>query len=212
MVMQFIGCFVDGLTEVTEGKKTAKEQFDELWPQFRLGDDRKEKLLKRVEGYKQLAGAASDTLSGKSARKGDTRKGFMSDDPRKQLESTALIRNDLSGSMHSSLMAQEIAEGLFGDGEIKEMGAPVVLTDKNLVNARATDALALTAGGKEGEEDTVYHTAFEMINGMQGITGAPPVSQAMATEIMDLMAHGSSFTDAMELHYPGVDFPWQAKK
>jgi hypothetical protein len=221
-VLQFIGCFVDGLTEVNEGKEPAVKQFDDAWPQFqkifKLKDADKQKLLDRVKGYKELAGAASDTLSGKEARKPDTRTGFMSNDPRKQIEDkNALIKGDISGSMHSCLLAQELAESLMGGGGIKEMGDPVVVKDKELLNARALDALALTAGGKDKDKDhpdkdvdSVFHTAYEMINGMQAISGAPKVSQPIATKVMELMIEGTSFTDAMESIYKDEKLPWQA--
>lgn len=58
--------------------------------------------------------------------------------------------------------------------------------------------------------DTAYLAAFEVINTMQGVADAPPVSQAMAAGTIDLMTRGTSFTDAMELHYPEVKFPCQA--
>ena len=211
IVLQFMGCFTDGLTEVIEGKTVASDQFDEIWPKFQLNDKAKVELLERIEAYKQLAGAASDTLSGKSARKVETRKGFMPNDPRLQLEDTALIKNDISGSMHSCFLAQELAESLFSDGnQVKKKGEPVLLTNKELINSRVVDALAMTAGGKNGENDDVFHTAFEMINGMRGITGTPFISQAIATEIIDRMGKGKSFTDAIESIDQGVAFKWMA--
>lgn len=214
-VLQFIGCFVDGLTEVNEGKKDAKEQFEKVWPSFRdsfkLEDKDKKKLLDRVLGYKEVAGAASDTLSGKGTRKDNTRAGKMPNDPRLKIEDdNALIKGDISGSMHSCLLAQELSESLMGGEGIKSMGDPVLVKDKVLINARALDALAITAGGKKGETDTVFHTAYEMINGMRAISGAPQVSQPIATEIMDRMMKGTSFTDAMESIFKGEKLPWQA--
>jgi hypothetical protein len=219
-VLQFIGCFVDGLTEVNEGKPKAKEQFDLVWPEFmkafKLKEEDKEKLLLRVSGYKEIAGGASDTLSGKGTRKGDTRglnpekEVRMPNDPRLKIDDdNALIKGDISGSMHSCLLAQELSESLMGGAGIKEEGDPVVVKDKDLINARAVDALALTAGGMQGSSDSVFHTAFEMINGMQAITGLPPVSQAMATEIMDRMTKGQSFTDAVEPFFSDDEMPWK---
>jgi len=213
MILQFIGCFADGLTEVIEGKSPAVEQFDTLWPliqrTFGLQANDKQKLLDRVDGYKQIAGAASDTLSGKVKRRGHTRKGEMPNDPRLKIsDSNALIKGDISGSMHSSLLAQELATTLFAGNPIKPRGASVLVTDKRLLDARAMDAIALTAGGMEGVQDTVYHTAFEMLNGMRAISGAPEVSQAMATEIMDRMSKGASYTDAFEESFDDDDLPW----
>ena len=216
-VMQFIGCFVDGLTEVLEpDKDKAKQQFEKMWPSFQkafgLQEGDKKKLLERVDGYKEIAGGVSDTLGGKGTRKGDTRSGIMTNDPRYKLEEqSALIKGDISGSMHSQLLAQELAETLMGGKGIKDKGDSVLVTDKKLLDARATDALALTAGGQDGTTDKVFHTAWEMINGMQAITGAPKVTQPIATEIMDLMSKGSSFTDAMEKFYKPEELPWLAK-
>lgn len=213
IVLQFIGCFVDGLTEVIEGQKTAQKQFEKVWPTLRaalhLKDSDKDKLLARVHGYKEIAGAMSDTLSGKGTRKGDTRQGVMPNDPRLKIEDDeALIKGDISGSMHSCLLAQELSESLFGGGGIKDVGAPVQVIDKGVLNARALDALALTAGGKKGDEDLVFHTAYEMINGMRAITGLPSINQIMATDIMARMLEGQSFTDAVEALFE--DVPWEA--
>ena len=215
-VLQFIGCFVDGLTEVNEGQPTAVKQFDKVWPGFRdafgLQDSDKEKLLARVDGYKEIAGAAADTLSGKGKRKGDTRVGVMPNDPRYKIgDENALIKGDISGSMHSQLLAQELAESLLGGKGIKDKGDPVVVKNKSVLDARAVDALALTAGGKAGPTDVVFHTAYEMINGMRAITGAPEVSQPIATEVMDRMLKGKSFTDAMEEFFGPAELPWLAE-
>lgn len=220
IVMQFIGCFVDGMTEVTEGKPKAAQQFDLIWPDFakafKLKDEDKEKLLNRVKGYKEIAGGAADTLSGKGTRKNDTRgtnddkQVRMPNDPRLKIDDdNALIKNDISGSMHSSVMAQELAESLAPGGVIKEEGDSVLVKDKDLINARVIDALALTAGGMNGQSDLVMHTAFEMINGIQAITGLPPISQVLATEIMDRMEKGQSFTDAVEPFFDDEQLPWK---
>ena len=82
------------------------------------------------------------------------------------------------------------------------------MIDKGVLNARALDALALTAGGKKGDEDLVFHTAYEMINGMRAITGLPSINQIMATDIMARMLEGQSFTDAVEALFE--DVPWEA--
>ncbi len=228
-VLQFISCFVDGLTEVTEGKKKAGEQFDKVWPMFRdmfgLEDGDKKALLKRVEGYKEIAGGVADTLSGKGTRKDDTRGGKMPTDLDYKIEDEdALIKGDISGSMHSCLLAQEISESLLGreveneKGEkvlvkpgIKAKGESVLVTDKGMLDARALDALALTAGGKIGDNDIVLHTAYEMINGMRAISGTPKVNQSQATHVMGLMLKGVGFTVAMESIFPEKDLPWLAK-
>lgn len=221
IVMQFIGCFVDGLTEVTEGKPKAKQQFDLVWEDFAKAfklnkDTDKDKLLNRIKGYKEIAGGVADTLSGKGTRKNDTRgtntdnQVRMPNDPRFKIDDeNALIKNDISGSMHSSVMAQELAESLAPGGSIKGEGDSVLVKDKRLLDARVIDALALTAGGKNGDSDLVMHTAFEMINGIQAITGLPPISQVLATEIMDRMDKGQSFTDAVEPFFHDKELPWK---
>jgi len=228
-ITQFISCFVDGLTEVTEGKKKPIEQLDKIWPLFRdtfgLEDDDKGKLLRRVQGYKEIAGGVSDTLSGKGTRKGDTRDGYMPTDVDYKIEDEdALIKGDISGSMHSCLLAQELSESLLGREEEKENGEKVVVKpglkqrgesvlvkDKNLLDARALDALALTAGGKIGNNDLVLHTAYEMINGMRAISGTPKVSQSQATTVMKAMLEGNTFTNAMESIFPKEKLPWLAQ-
>jgi hypothetical protein len=222
-IMQLIGCFTDGLTEVLEyqngdqSKKKAAEQFEKAWPSLRdafgLEDGDKEKLLKRVEGYKEIAGGVADTISGKGTRKGKTRFGEMPDDPRYKIsDEDALIKNDISGSMHSSLLAQELSESLVGGKPIKGKGDPVVVTDKGLLDARAFDALALTAGGLDRgtDKDFVMHTAYEMINGMRAITGGPEVDEAGASYIIRQMGKGASFTDAMEDLFKPEQLPWMA--
>jgi len=214
-ITQFIAAFVDGLTEVIEGSKTGNEQFEKIWPKFQkafsLEEGDKEKLLERIEGYKKLAGGMSDTQSGKGTRKGVTRDGFMPDDPRYKIEEEdALIKGDISGSMHSQLLAQELSSTLFNDKgpKIKDPGESVQLVDKGLLNARAYDALMLTAGGKDDKGDSVFHTAFEMINGMQKITGCPRVSQKQSMEIMVMLRGGMTFTGAMEETFPGEKLSW----
>jgi len=215
MITQFIAAFVDGLTEVIEcnqgdvSKQASKDQFDTIWPSFRdsfgLTDNDKDKLLERVEGYKKLAGGLSDTLSGKSGRKAQTRAGRMPNDPAYKIEDEdALIKGDISGSMHSQLLAQELSTTLLGGKgpKIKDPGESVQVTDTGLLNARALDALLLTAGGKNEHGDNVFHTAYEMINGMQKITGCPKVSQEQATNIMVILRKGKSFTEAMEEVFP----------
>lgn len=223
MVMQFIGCFVDGLTEVIEAnqgdttKELAKKQFDQVWPGFRdafkLTDDDKGKLLRRVEGYKEIAGGVADTLSGKGSRKNQTRKGLMPNDPNYQIEDEdALIKNDISGSMHSQLLAQELSESLLGGKGLKDTGDPVLVKDKDVLNARALDALALTAGGKiDGKTEFIMHTAYEMINGIRAITGLPAIDEMGASHAMRLMRRGASFTEAMEAVFRPDQLPWQAK-
>jgi hypothetical protein len=228
-VMQFISCFVDGLTEVTEGKKKAGEQFDKVWPMFQevfgLEEGDKKALLKRVEGFKEIAGGVADTLSGKGTRKDDTRAGKMPTDSDYSIEDKdALIKGDISGSMHSCLLAQELSESLLGreveneKGEkvlvksgIKGRGESVLVTDKGMLDARALDALALTAGGKIGDNDVVLHTAYEMINGMRAISGTPKVNQSQATTVMGLMLKGVGFTDAMESIFTEKELPWLKK-
>jgi hypothetical protein len=225
MVMQFIGCFVDGLTEVIEsnmGDKTkdpVKQQFETIWPVFRdafgLTDQDKGKLLRRVAGYKEIAGGVADTVSGKPARKGQTRNGMMPNDPNFKVEGDedGLIRNDISGSMHSQLLAQELSESLMGGKGIKDTGESVQIIDKDVLNARARDALALTAGGKKGgKEEFIMHTAFEMINGMRAISGIPPIDEMGASHAMRLMRRGASFTDAMEAVFRPDQLPWMAKE
>ena len=220
-IMQLIGCFTDGLTEVVEfqkgdkSKEKAALQFDAVWSTFRdafgLKDGDKEKLLARADGYKEIAGGVADTISGKGTRKGDTRVGRMPTDPRYKIsDEDALIKNDISGSMHSSLLAQELAESLMGGTPIKGKGESVQVKDKGLLDARAYDALSLTAGGKAGEKDIVMHTAYEMINGMRAITGGPEVDEAGASFIVRQMGKGVSFTDAMESLFKPEQLPWLA--
>jgi hypothetical protein len=229
-ILQFISCFVDGLTEVTEGKQKPIEQLDKVWPLFQeafgLTEDDKSNLLIRVLGYKEIAGGVADTLSGKGTRKDDTRAGLMPTDTDYKIEDEdALIKGDISGSMHSCLLAQELSESLLGreveteDGEkviekpgLKQRGESVLVTDKGQLDARALDALALTAGGKIGENDIVLHTAYEMINGMRAISGAPKVSQSQATFVMAAMLKGETFTKAMESIFPSEKLPWLAGK
>lgn len=218
-ITQFIAAFVDGLTEVIEGSSTGGKQFDQIWPKFAkafdLKDGDKKKLLERIEGYKKLAGGMSDTLSGKGTRKGVTRTGSMPTDERYKIEEEdALIKGDISGSMHSQLLAQELSTTLFDTKgpKIKDQGESVQVVDTGLLNARAHDALMLTAGGKVGDGDAVFHTAFEMINGMQKITGCPRVSQKQATDIMVMLRGGRTFTEAMEEIFPSNDdgkLPWR---
>lgn len=236
-IMQLIGCFTDGLTEVLEfkngdqSKKLAAEQFDKMWPTFRdafnLKDEDKDKLLQRVEGYKEIAGGVADTISGKGTRKNVTR-GTMKDkdgnpitaampnDPRYRIsDEDALIKNDISGSMHSSLLAQELSESLIGRAPIKGKGDSVQVKDKGLIDARAYDALSLTAGGSDlskGGADFVMHTAYEMINGMRAITGGPEVDEAGASFIIRQMGKGVSFTDAMESLFKPEQLPWLSGK
>lgn len=214
-ITQFIAAFVDGLTEVNEGSATGNKQFEAIGNKFedafdlKRGD--KKKLLERVKGYKKLAGGMSDTESGKGARKGVTRDGFMTDDPRYDIkEKDALIKGDISGSMHSQLLAQELSSTLSNNkgSKIKDPGESVQLVDKGLLNARAYDALLLTAGGKDDKGDSVFHTAFEMINGMQKITGCPKVTQKQSMEIMVMLRRGMTFTTAMEETFPDEKLPW----
>lgn len=221
-IMQLIGCFTDGVTEVLEfkngdqSKKLAADQFDAMWPTFKdafgLEDGDKDKLLQRVEGYKAIAGGVADTNSGKGTRKGRTRIGEMPDDPRYRIsDEDALIKNDISGSMHSSLLAQELSESLIGGKPIKGKGDSVQVKDKGLIDARAYDALSLTAGGSDlskGGADFVMHTAYEMINGMRAITGGPEVDEAGASFIIRQMGKGVSFTDAMESLFKPEQLPW----
>lgn len=227
-ILQFISCFVDGITEAIEGKPKAVEQFDKIWPHLRdafgLVDDDKGNLLRRVQGYKEIAGGVSDTLSGKGTRKDDTRKGLMPTDTDYKIEDEdALIKGDISGSMHSCLLAQELAECLMGREEgtgsgkkvvrsgLKARGDSVLVTDPDLLNARALDALALTAGGKLNQgagKDLVLHTAYEMINGMRAISGTPKVSQPQASTIMAFMLSGGTFTAGMEAVFPREKLPW----
>ncbi len=224
-VLQFISCFVDGLTEVTEGKDKPIKQLDKVWPLFQqafgLTEDDKSNLLIRVQGYKEIAGGVADTLSGKGTRKDDTRAGFMPTDTDYKIEDEdALIKGDISGSMHSCLLAQELSETLLGrevekgDGKVvekqglKQRGEPVLVLDKNVLDARALDALALTAGGKIGDHDIVLHTAYEMINGMRAISGAPKVNQTQASIVMAAMLKGTSFTTAMESLFTSDKLPW----
>lgn len=218
-IMQLIGCLTDGLTEVVEfnkgdqSKAKAASQFDAVWPTFRdafdLEDGDKDKLLARVEGYKEIAGGVADTISGKGTRKSDTRFGRMPDDPRYKIsDEDALIKNDISGSMHSSLLAQELSENLIGGAPIKGKGESVQVNDKGLIDARAYDALSITAGGKAGAKDIVMHTAYEMINGMRAITGGPEVDEAGASFIIRQMGKGGSFTDAMESLFKPEQLPW----
>jgi hypothetical protein len=219
-ITQFLAAFVDGLTEVIEGSSTGGKQFEQIWPKFAtafgLKDGDKKKLLERIEGYKKLAGGMSDTLSGKGTRKGVVRGGSMPTDERYKIEEEdALIKGDISGSMHSQLLAQELSTTLFDTKgpKIKDQGESVQLVDTGLLNARAHDALMLTAGGKDVEGDSVFHTAFEMINGMQKITGCPRVSQKQASDIMVMLRGGMTFTEAMEEIFPSNDdgkLPWRA--
>jgi hypothetical protein len=216
-ITQFIAAFIDGITEVNEGNEIAAKQLDMLWKRFAaafgLDDNDKKKLLDRVEGYKEIAGGHADTISGKGGRKKQTRAGLMPNDPNYKIdEEDALIGGDISGSMQSQLLAQELAESLMG-GEsgkkIKGRGDPIQITDKALLNARVLDALALTAGGKNDEQgDVVFHTGWEMINGMRGITGAPEIDQMSATAVMISMGRGTSYTDAMEAVLPRSKIPW----
>ncbi len=223
-IMQLIGCFTDGLTEVTEGKEKAAKQFETVWPEFAkafgLEEGDKGKLLARVQGYKEIAGGVADTISGKGTRKDVTRgtlkdeKGnpitaAMPNDPRYKIsDENALIKNDISGSMHSSLLAQELSESLIGRAPIKGKGESVQVKDKGLIDARAYDALSLTAGGKKGQADIVMHTAYEMINGMRAITGGPEVDEAGASFIIRQMGKGVTFTDAMESLFKPEQLPW----
>jgi hypothetical protein len=218
-ITQFIAAFVDGLTEVIEQKPLATGQFEKVWKKFQtafeLEDDDKEKLLERVEGYKKLAGGMADTLSGKGTRKDLTRGGFMPNDSRYKIEDEdALIKGDISGSMHSQLLAQELSSTLLGGKgpKIKDPGESVQITDTGLLNARAQDALLLTAGGRDDKGDNVFHTAYEMINGMRKISGCPKVSQQQANNIIVMLRGGYSFTAAMEETFPSPEdgkLPWR---
>lgn len=226
-IQQFISGFVDGLTEVNETNKTAQDQFDLLWGKmqaaFGLEKEDKAKLMERVDVYKKLAGGLSDTgMSGKAVRKNFTRNGKMTLDKNTIDDPDALIANDISGSMHSQFLAMEIAETLAGNAKdefdqpikgFKEAGASVQIKNKDVLDARMLDALAMTAGGKTKDgkgPDFVMHTAYEMINGVQAITGvAHKVTQETATEVMESLAKGESFSKAMEDALPNEIFPWQ---
>ena len=216
-ITSFIANFVDGLTEVNEKSETGEKQFDALWPKFQsafgLKKEDKAKLMERVDGYKKIAGGISDTLSGKGARKGLTRQGLMPNDENYKInDPEALIKGDISGSMHSQLLAQELSESLMGGGGIKDPGADVRVKDKAVLNARVLDALLMTAGGKDDKgSDQVYHTAYEMINGMEAITGCPDIDQMTATSVMVMLRKGMSFTDAMEELLPPDELPWLAE-
>jgi hypothetical protein len=231
MVLQFIGCFVDGLTEVNEGKNPASDQFkkirDELCGALKIQPKDLDALMKRVEGFKEIANGVADTGMGKGERKKYTRKyetkdikhdfPAMPESPEWQInDEDALIKNDISGSMHSCLLAQELSESLVGGKGIKAKGEPVKVENLEKLNARVVDALALTAGarktkkqnGKEVHEEIVLHTAYEMINGMRAITGMPEIDQMTATQIMILLGKGKTFTDAVETIFPPKKLPW----
>ncbi len=184
-IQQFISCFVDGLTEVNETNKSAQNQFELLWDKmekaFGLQKEDKARLMERVQVYKKLAGGLADTEgSGKGTRKKLTRAGTMTGGDNTIADPEALIANDISGSMHSQFLAMEIAETLSGNAKdelgqpikgFKSAGASVQIKDKDVLDARMIDALTMTAGGKIGSQDVVMHTAYEMINGSQAITG-----------------------------------------
>jgi hypothetical protein len=227
MVLQFIGCFVDGLTEVNEGKNPAADQFkkirNELCVALKIQPKDLDALMTRVEGFKEIANGVADTGMGKGARKKYTRKSdnhdaAMPESPEWQInDEDALIKNDISGSMHSCLLAQEFSESLVGGKGIKGKGESVKVEDLEKLNARVVDALALTAGarvtkkdqnGKEVHEENVLHTAYEMINGMRAITGMPEIDQMTATQIMILLGKGKTFTDAVETIFPPKKLPW----
>ncbi len=228
-IQQFISCFVDGLTEVNEKNKSAQDQFELLWPKlekaFGLKKEDKAKLMERVQVYKKLAGGLADTEgSGKGTRKKFTRDGKMTEGKNTIDDPEALIANDISGSMHSQFLAMEIAETLSGNAKddldqpingFKSAGASVQIKNKDVLDARMIDALTMTAGGKHkggklDGKDRVMHTAYEMINGSQAITGlANKVSQATATTVMELLKGGKSFSQAMEEALPDEVFPWQ---
>ncbi len=228
-IQQFISAFVDGLTTVNEGNKAAQDQYDLLWPKlekaFGLSKEDKFKLMDRVDVYKKLANGLADTGdSGKGARKGLTRKGQMPVDKNNTIEDPeAIISGDISGSMHSQFLAMELAETLSGKAKdefgqpikgIQSAGASVQIKNKDVLDSRMLDALSITAGGKmvhEGEEkDFVMHSAYEMINGSQAITGvANKVTQKTATKVMELLKDGKSFSQAMEEALPNEVFPWQ---
>ena len=224
LVLQFIGCFADGLTEVTEGQETAKKQLDAIWPDFcgvfGVADEDQETfkaaLLKRVENFKAIAGGRSDTMAGKGARKGDTRKGINPDDPRLRLtEHDVLIKGDVSGSVHSCFLAYELAETLEDPSSLDEE-RDVTLTDSKLVDGRVFDALSMTAGGKkapgridkEQDPDLVFHTAYEMLNGLRGMTGAPALTQDQATKVMEGLWRGKGYTRTMQAMFPKHRFSW----
>ncbi len=228
-IQQFISCFVDGLTEVNEKNKSAQDQFELLWPKmetaFGLKEEDKARLMERVQVYKKLAGGLADTEgSGKGTRKKFTREGMMTEGKNTIDDPEALIANDISGSMHSQFLAMELAETLSGNAKdelgqpikgFKSAGASVQIKDKDVLDARMIDALTMTAGGKHkggklDGKDRVMHTAYEMINGSQAITGlANKVSQATATKVMELLKDGKSFSQAMEEALPDEVFPWQ---
>ena len=229
-IQQFISCFVDGLTEVNEKNKSAQDQFELLWPKLEKAFDLKEadkaRLMERVQVYKKLAGGLADTEgSGKGTRKKFTREGKMTEGKNTIDDPEALIANDISGSMHSQFLAMEIAETLSGKMKdekdnlippgFKSAGESVQIKEKDVLDARMIDALTMTAGGKHkggklDGKDRVMHTAYEMINGSQAITGlANKVSQATATEVMELLKDGKSFSQAMEEALPDEVFPWQ---
>ena len=228
LVLQFIGCFTDGLTEVIEGKPKAKGQLDTIWPEFCAvfgvaEEDQeafKKSLLGRVESFKAIAGGRSDTLVGKGSRKDKTREGINPEDLRLRItEHDVLIKGDVSGSVHSCFMAYELAEALKNPGGI-DVDGDVQLTDRGLIDARVVDALSMTAGGrlapvkiaKETEADLVFHTAWEMLNGMRGITGTPTVTQEQATQIMEGLWKGKPYTGIMEKMFPDERFAWMAKE
>lgn len=229
-IQQFISCFVDGLTEVNEKNKSAQDQFELLWPKleeaFKLKKEDKARLMERVQVYKKLAGGLADTEgSGKGTRKKFTREGKMTVGDNTIADPEALIANDISGSMHSQFLAMEIAETLSGKMKdekdklipagFKSAGESVQIKDKDVLDARMIDALTITAGGKHkggplDGKDRVMHTAYEMINGSQAITGlANKVTQATATRVMELLKDGNSFSQAMEEALPDEVFPWQ---
>lgn len=228
LVLQFIGCFTDGLTEVIEGEKTPIEQFDTIWGELCVAfdvaeenrDALKKSLLARVRNYKAIAGGRSDTLSGKGGRKSETRKGINPEDPRQRItEHDALIQGDISGSVHSCFLAYELAGTLQNPSGLQEE-QDVLLSDKGLINGRVADALALTAGGrklpgkiaKENDPDLVFHTAYEMLNGLRGITGAPKLTQDQATKVMEAFWKGQTYTSAIEGLFPDKRFGWMPTK
>jgi hypothetical protein len=225
LVLQFIGCFTDGLTEVIENKEVAKTQMEAIWPDFcdafGVAEEDREALFKklkaRVENYKAIAGGRSDTLTGKGSRKDLTREGINPSDPRLRInEHEALIKGDVSGSVHSCFLAYELAESLQNPMGIDEE-KDVVLTDRGLIDARVLDALSMTAGGKfdqgkvlkENPGDGVFHTAWEMLNGMRGITGVTEMlTQDQATKVIELMWKGKGYTQAMKTVLPDAEFGW----
>lgn len=230
-VQQFISGFVDGLTEVNETNKTAENQFEVLWKKmettFGLKPEDKTRLMERVDVYKKLAGGLADTSqSGKGSRKHLTRGGKMPLGELNTIEDPeAIIANDISGSMHSQFLAMELAETLSGKAKdelgqpitgFKTAGSSVQVKNKDVLDSRMLDALSLTAGGKFKNgtgDDFVMHTAYEMINGVQAITGvANKITQKTATAVMKSLAEGISFSGAMEAALPDEIFPWQLRE